>query len=134
MRTASTTGANSILLFVRPHWTRRPEHYTAIFTMTRYAALSRWIRTKSPNMPLFPFVCPPLHQHRGISRELLRFAFSLVTEKGLRALHIDCLSINPGPMRLIDSLGFQRVGAIYYPEKDPRVRDYPFYCFEKVLA
>ena len=76
----------------------------------------------------------PLHQHRGISRELLRFAFSLVTEKGLRALHIDCLSINPGPMRLIDSLGFQRVGAIYYPEKDPRVRDYPFYCFEKVLA
>ena len=93
-----------------------------------------------PQYASLPFCVPcqeALTTHRlarGISRELLRFAFLLVAEKGLRALHIDCLSINPGPMRLIDSLGFQRVGAIYYPEKDPRVRDYPFYCFEKVLA
>lgn len=74
----------------------------------------------------------PLHQQRGISRELLRYGMRLAAEKGLRALHIDCLSINPGPMRLIASLGFRRVGEIYYPKKDPRVRDYPFYCFEKM--
>ena len=75
----------------------------------------------------------PLHQQRGISKELLRFGLELTRQRGLLALHIDCLSINPGPMHLFRRMGFHQVGEIYYPEKDARVRDYPFYCFEKNL-
>ena len=36
-------------------------------------------------------------------------------------------------MHLFRRMGFRQVGEIYYPEKDARVRDYPFYCFEKNL-
>lgn len=75
----------------------------------------------------------PLHQQRGISKELLRFGLSLTAQRGLRALRIDCLSINPGPMHLFRTLGFRQVGEIFYPEKDPRVSKYPFYCFEKAV-
>ena len=75
----------------------------------------------------------PLHQQRGVSKELLRFGLELTAKRGLRALRIDCLSINPGPMHLFRTLGFKQVGEIFYPEKDPRVSQYPFYCFEKTV-
>ena len=76
----------------------------------------------------------PEHQKRGISKELLQFGLQLTLEKGLKALHIDCLSINPAPMHLCKRMGFTHVGQIFYPNKDYRVREYPFYCFEKIVV
>lgn len=104
-------------------------------------------RTEVPQYESVPFRYPPsqslmthrlavspAHQQHGISKELLRFGLQLTADLGLQALHIDCLSINPGPMHLFRRMGFHHVGEIYYPEKDPRVRDYPFYCFEKIIG
>ena len=75
----------------------------------------------------------PAYQRRGLAKKLITFAEKQAQKMGAAAVRIDSFSGNHHAVLTYEKLGFVKKGEIYYRNKDPRVRDLPFYCFEKAL-
>ena len=75
----------------------------------------------------------PSYQRRGLAKKLITFAEKQAQKMAASAVRIDSFSGNHRAVLTYEKLGFVKRGEIYYRNKDPRVRELPFYCFEKAI-
>lgn len=99
---------------------------------SEYAAV-HWEYAMEDSLCIHRIAVDPPFRRKGAASKLLRFAEQYACEQGLRALRIDSFSRNKRAVRLYQRRGFIIRGDIYYLNKDERVRDIPFHCFEKIL-
>ncbi len=97
-----------------------------------YAGVT-WKYPPGQSLCIHRIAVDPPFRRKGAASLLLQFAEQLARERGLKALRIDSFSKNRRAVRLYQNQGFAMRGEIFYPKKDPRVRDIPFYCFEKEI-
>ena len=97
-----------------------------------YAAISWKVQTGAA-LYIHRLAVHPFYQRKGLAKKLISFAEELAKANGSAAVRIDSFSGNHNAVRTYEKQGFKRMGEIFYPNKDPRVRELPFYCFEKAL-
>lgn len=68
-------------------------------------------------------------QRRGIAGQMMDFAELHAWAEGATSMRLDTFSRNAGNQRFYENRGYQRLGAVYFPNQSA----YPFYCYELVL-
>jgi ribosomal protein S18 acetylase RimI-like enzyme len=71
----------------------------------------------------------PDFQRRGLAGKLMAFAEGLAQAQGATSVRLDTFSRNEGNQRFYEKRGYQRLGAVYFPDQSA----YPFYCYERPL-
>ncbi len=87
-----------------------------------------WQCNRQPILVVHRLAVDPGCHQQGIGSYLMEFAQEYALRKGFAAIRLDAYSHNPRSLRLYQKCGYQNVGTIRFPG-----RQYPFYCFEKIL-
>jgi len=70
----------------------------------------------------------PAFQGKGIARRLMNFMEDFAVKNQYSCIRLDAYSENTIALKLYDSMGYQRLGQVFFP-----FRESPFYCYEKAL-
>ena len=70
----------------------------------------------------------PESQSKGIARRFMEFIEDFAVKNKYSCIRLDAYSENTAALRLYDSMGYLRLGQVFFP-----FRDLPFYCYEKSL-
>ena len=90
---------------------------------SEYEALT-W-SNKPPILIAHHLFVRPDQQRRGFARRLMQFAGAMAARDGA-SIRLDAYSGNEAALALYDSMGYARVGEVFFPR-----RQLPFICFEK---
>jgi ribosomal protein S18 acetylase RimI-like enzyme len=69
----------------------------------------------------------PLYQNKGIGKKTALLAEEMLKEQGIRFIRLDAYIQNPASIRLYESLGYRRVGTVFFRKGE-------FILFEKQIS
>lgn len=72
----------------------------------------------------------PSAQHQGNAKRLMDFAENYAREHNAPAVRLDTFSKNERNQRFYEARGYRKLGDVYFP----RQTEFPFHCYELVLA
>lgn len=89
-----------------------------------------WLTKDRDNFYIHRLAIHPDYQHRGYAKKCMDFAEELARKKGGRSIRLDTFSQNKRNQKFYEARGYKKLGNVYFP----RQSEYPFPCYELVLA
>lgn len=88
-----------------------------------------WITPSQDNLYIHRLAVHPDQQGQGRARELMDWAYAFAKARKAPSIRLDTFSQNARNQRFYEARGYVKCGEIYFP----RIKEYPFYCYERVL-
>lgn len=88
-----------------------------------------WLSDSKNNVYVHRLAIIPNEQGNGYSKILMNYIEKQCKIKDVDSIRLDTFSVNEKNNKLYESLGYKKLGQIYFRKQS----DYPFNCYEKLL-
>ena len=89
-----------------------------------------WLSKTSNNLYVHRLATHPEFWGKGYARRMMDFAEEFAKNKNFTSIRLDTFSKNIRNQKFYEARGYTKLGDVYFPHKN----EYPFHCYEKLLA
>ena len=85
-----------------------------------------WLTPNYNNLYIHRLAIHPKFQGKGFAQKLMNFAENFAIKNNYSSIRLDTFSKNTKNQKFYELRGYQKLGAIYFPNQSK----YPFHCYE----
>lgn len=89
-----------------------------------------WLTATGNNLYVHRLATHPDFWGNGYAREMMDFAEEFAKSHNFTSIRLDTFSKNKRNQKFYENRGYQRLGDVFFPHKN----EYPFHCYEKIIA
>jgi ribosomal protein S18 acetylase RimI-like enzyme len=89
----------------------------------------KWLTKNHKNLYIHRLAVDPEFQRKGYAQKLMDFAEKYAKENGYNSIRLDTFSQNKRNQKFYEQRNYIKLESIYFPNQ----REFPFYCYEKIM-